>query len=161
MPVQPGRTVTQPLCATGRTPIRWAMIPRHRRLLASLTCTRCSMAERTRLVTQTWVVGSMASMPSPKILMQPGSLSSTCSVLLRRKLSPSSCLCSPRLRAKNPFFGKMQPVLQNALPRPVTPFYPDISNAIQQRVHSALTKQSSVTDALSGLQTDLQAIVNK
>ena len=63
--------------------------------------------------------------------------------------------------AKNPFFGKMQPVLQNALPRPVTPFYPDISNAIQQRVHSALTKQSSVTDALSGLQTDLQAIVNK
>ena len=63
--------------------------------------------------------------------------------------------------AKNPFFGKMQPVLQNALPRPVTPFYPDISNAIQQRVHSALTKQSSVTDALSGLQADLQAIVNK
>lgn len=63
--------------------------------------------------------------------------------------------------AKNPFFGKMQPVLQGALPRPVSPFYPDISNAIQQRVHSALTKQSSAADALSGLQSDLQNIVSK
>jgi len=63
--------------------------------------------------------------------------------------------------AKNPFFGKMQPVLEGALPRPVSPFYPDISNAIQQRVHGALTKQSNVADALSGLQSDLQAIVNK
>ena len=63
--------------------------------------------------------------------------------------------------AKTPFFGKMQPVLQGALPRPVSPFYPDISNAIQQRVHSALTKQSSVADALSGLQSDLQNIVSK
>ncbi|GAC1468178.1 MAG: ABC transporter substrate-binding protein [Ktedonobacteraceae bacterium] len=63
--------------------------------------------------------------------------------------------------AKNPFFSKMQPVLEGALPRPVSPFYPDISNAIQQRVHNALTKQSSVADALSGLQSDLQAIVSK
>lgn len=63
--------------------------------------------------------------------------------------------------AKNPFFGKMGPVFQTALPRPVSPFYPDISNAIQLRVHSALTKQSTVADALSALQSDLQAIVSK
>lgn len=63
--------------------------------------------------------------------------------------------------AKNPFFGKMGPVFQTALPRPVSPFYPDISNAIQLRVHNALTKQSSVSAALSGLQSDLQAIVNR
>ncbi|GAC1507531.1 MAG: ABC transporter substrate-binding protein [Ktedonobacteraceae bacterium] len=72
-----------------------------------------------------------------------------------------STYTDPDVLAKNPFFGKMQPVLQGALPRPVSPFYPDISNAIQQRVHSALTKQSSVADALSGLQSDLQAIVSK
>src|SRR6266699_1662606 len=60
-----------------------------------------------------------------------------------------------------PFFSKMQPVFQTALPRPVSPFYPDISNAIQLRVHNALTKQTSPTAALSALQSDLQAIVNR
>jgi multiple sugar transport system substrate-binding protein len=63
--------------------------------------------------------------------------------------------------AKYPFFGFVQPIVQTALPRPVSPFYPDISQAIQTRVHSALTKQASVTDALSGLASDLQTIVNK
>ena len=63
--------------------------------------------------------------------------------------------------AKNPFFSKMQPVFATAQPRPVTPFYPDVSNAIQQRVHNALTKQASPADALTALATDLQAIVNK
>jgi multiple sugar transport system substrate-binding protein len=72
-----------------------------------------------------------------------------------------SIYTDPDVLKANPFFGKMQPVFESALPRPVSPFYPDITNAIQQRVHSALTKQSSVSDALSGLQSDLQAIVNK
>jgi len=52
-------------------------------------------------------------------------------------------------------------ILQNALPRPVSPFYPDISQAIQLRVHQALTKQTSPAAALSALQSDLQAIVNR
>jgi len=52
-------------------------------------------------------------------------------------------------------------VFQTAQPRPVSPFYPDISNAIQVRIHSALTKQSTPAAALSALQSDLQAIVNK
>lgn len=72
-----------------------------------------------------------------------------------------SIYTDPDVLAKNPFFGKMQPVLQGALPRPVSAFYPDISNAIQLRVHNALTKQSNVADSLSALQSDLQAIVNK
>ena len=63
--------------------------------------------------------------------------------------------------AKVPFFAKVPSIVQNGLPRPVSPFYPDISNAIQVRIHSALTKGSTPTDALSGLQSDLQAIVNK
>ena len=67
----------------------------------------------------------------------------------------------PDVLAKVPFFGKMQPVLQSAKPRPVSPVYPDITNAIQQRVHSALTKQSTLAAALSALQSDLQAIVSK
>ena len=63
--------------------------------------------------------------------------------------------------AKNPFFSKMQPVFQTALPRPVSPVYPDITIAIQQRVHAALTKQTSPAAALSALQSDLQTIVSK
>jgi ABC-type glycerol-3-phosphate transport system substrate-binding protein len=63
--------------------------------------------------------------------------------------------------AKYPFFSKMGPIVQTALPRPVSPFYPDISQAIQLHVHQALTKQTSPSAALSQLQSDLQAIVNK
>ncbi len=63
--------------------------------------------------------------------------------------------------AKNPFFSKIGAIVQNALPRPVSPFYPDITNAIQARVHSALVKQATPAAALSGLQSDLQAIVTR
>jgi multiple sugar transport system substrate-binding protein len=63
--------------------------------------------------------------------------------------------------AKVPFFSKVPAIVQNGLPRPVSPFYPDISDAIQLRVHSALTKQTSPAAALTALQSDLQAIVNK
>jgi multiple sugar transport system substrate-binding protein len=72
-----------------------------------------------------------------------------------------SIYTDPDVLAKAPFFGKMQPVLQNAKPRPVSPVYPDISNAIQQRVHSALTKQASPAAALTQLQADLQTIVTR
>jgi multiple sugar transport system substrate-binding protein len=63
--------------------------------------------------------------------------------------------------SKVPFFAKMPDIVKNALPRPVSPAYPDITNAIQQRIHAALTKQVTVSAALSGLQSDLQAIVSK
>ncbi len=72
-----------------------------------------------------------------------------------------SIYTDPDVLAKTPFFGKMQPVFQTALPRPVSPFYPDISNAIQLRVHQALTKLSTPAAALTALQSDLQAIVNR
>lgn len=67
----------------------------------------------------------------------------------------------PDVLAKVPFFGKVQPIVQNALPRPVSPFYPDITIAIQQRVHAALVKTTSPSAALAALQSDLQTIVNR
>ena len=51
----------------------------------------------------------------------------------------------------NPFFAKLKPVFQTAQPRPVTPFYPDVSNAIQVRIHNALTGQATPSAALAGL----------
>ena len=61
----------------------------------------------------------------------------------------------------NPFFAKLEPVFETAQPRPVTPFYPDVSNAIQLRIHNALTGQATPAAALASLESDLQAIVNK
>jgi multiple sugar transport system substrate-binding protein len=60
-----------------------------------------------------------------------------------------------------PLFTKLAPILQNALPRPVSPVYPDLSNIIQVQVHQALTKQITPQAALSNMQSQLQALVNK
>ncbi len=65
------------------------------------------------------------------------------------------------VKAKQPLFTKLAPILQNALPRPVSAVYPDLSNIIQTHVHQALTKAATPTDALSALQTQLQALVSK
>lgn len=65
------------------------------------------------------------------------------------------------VKAAQPLFTKLAPILQNSLPRPVSPVYPDLSNIIQNHVHQALTKQASPADALSALQTELQALVSK
>ncbi|MBV9227980.1 MAG: ABC transporter substrate-binding protein [Chloroflexi bacterium] len=72
-----------------------------------------------------------------------------------------SVYTDPDVLAKAPFFSKMQPVLQSAKPRPVSPVYPDISDAIQKHVHDALTKQVSPAAALTQLQSDLQTIVSR
>jgi multiple sugar transport system substrate-binding protein len=65
------------------------------------------------------------------------------------------------VKAKQPLFTKLAPILQNALPRPVSPVYPDLSNIIQTHVHQALTKAATPSGALSALQTQLQALVSK
>ena len=65
------------------------------------------------------------------------------------------------VQSKQPLFTKLQPILQNSLPRPVSPVYPDLSNIIQNHVHQALTKQATPAAALSALQTELQALVSK
>jgi multiple sugar transport system substrate-binding protein len=65
------------------------------------------------------------------------------------------------VKAKQPLFTKLAPILQNSLPRPVSPVYTDLSNIIQVNVHQALTKAVSPQTALSNLQSQLQALVSK
>ena len=81
------------------------------------------------------------------------------------KLSLTSTLKSiykdPDVLKANPFFAKLEPVFETAQPRPVTPFYPDVSNAIQVRIHNALTGQATPSAALAALTSDLTAIVNR
>jgi multiple sugar transport system substrate-binding protein len=65
------------------------------------------------------------------------------------------------VKTAQPLFTKLQPILQNSLPRPVSPVYPDLSNIIQNHIHQALTKQVSPSDALTALKTELQTLVSK
>jgi multiple sugar transport system substrate-binding protein len=64
------------------------------------------------------------------------------------------------VQQKQPLFTKLAPILQNSLPRPVSAKYPDVSNAIQLRLHQALLKQSTPAQALSQLASDLQPLVS-
>jgi ABC-type glycerol-3-phosphate transport system substrate-binding protein len=67
----------------------------------------------------------------------------------------------PEVVAKVPFTRRIKSIFLNALPRPISPRYLDMSLAIQLRIYQALTKQSSAADALRVLQSDLQTIVSK
>lgn len=73
----------------------------------------------------------------------------------------SSVYNDPDVQKAQPLFTKLQPILQNTLPRPVSAVYPDLSNIIQTNVHQALTKQLSPDAALSTLQSQLQTLVSK
>ena len=85
----------------------------------------------------------------------------TIAVQLSNFATLKSIYTDPDVLTAVPFFGKIQPVLQNAKPRPVSPFYPDITDAIQRHVHDALIKQTGPQQALSQLQSALQTIVSK
>jgi multiple sugar transport system substrate-binding protein len=67
----------------------------------------------------------------------------------------------PEVVAHVPFVSRLKSNFLTALLRPISPVYPDISTAIQQRVYRALKKQISPADALRALQVDLQTIVSK
>ncbi len=73
----------------------------------------------------------------------------------------NSIYSDSEVQTKQPLFTKLAPILQNSLPRPVSPVYTDLSNLIQVNVHQALTKQVSPAAALSSLQSQLQALVSK
>ncbi len=73
----------------------------------------------------------------------------------------NSVYSDSEVQTKQPLFTKLAPILQNSLPRPVSPVYTDLSNLIQVNVHQALTKQVSPAAALSSLQSQLQALVSK
>ena len=66
----------------------------------------------------------------------------------------------PEVQQKEPLFTKLFPILQTALPRPVSPMYPQLSKMIQSHVHQALLKLVSPQAALNALQSDLQALIS-
>lgn len=60
--------------------------------------------------------------------------------------------------AANPFFGMIEEILANAVPRPKTPFYAETSSIIQVEVQNALNGTKSVGQALDDAQTALEKV---
>ena len=61
------------------------------------------------------------------------------------------------LVAKFPYLPTLLASIQTAVPRPVTPFYPAVTEAIETNVYAALQGQKSTKDALASLQSAIQS----
>ncbi|WP_327149089.1 ABC transporter substrate-binding protein [Nocardia sp. NBC_01329] len=62
----------------------------------------------------------------------------------------------PALIAKMPYLPALKDSIASAVPRPVTPFYPAVSKAIQDNAYAALTGTKSVNDAIIGMQKGIE-----
>jgi multiple sugar transport system substrate-binding protein len=62
----------------------------------------------------------------------------------------------PELVKKFPYLPVLKKGIENAIPRPVTPFYPAVTEAIETNAYAALQGTKSVQDALKSLQAAIQ-----
>jgi len=69
----------------------------------------------------------------------------------------TSLYSDPGLVAKFPYLPTLLASIQTAVPRPVTPFYPAVTEAIETNVYAALQGQKSTKDALASLQSAIQS----
>ena len=63
----------------------------------------------------------------------------------------------PALIKKFPYLPVLKKGIENAIPRPVTPFYPAVTEAIETNAYAALQGTTSVQDALKSLQAAIQS----
>ncbi|HTZ45678.1 MAG TPA: ABC transporter substrate-binding protein [Jatrophihabitans sp.] len=69
----------------------------------------------------------------------------------------SSLYSDPALVAKFPYLPTLLKSIETAVPRPVTPFYPGVTEAIQTNAYAALQGQKSTQQALSDMQAAIQS----
>ncbi|MBT2548060.1 ABC transporter substrate-binding protein [Arthrobacter sp. ISL-65] len=58
---------------------------------------------------------------------------------------------------KLPYLPVLKTSIENAVPRPVTPFYPAVTKAIQENAYSAIKGEKSVDAALSDMQKSIES----
>ncbi|WFR84428.1 ABC transporter substrate-binding protein [Arthrobacter sp. Y-9] len=63
----------------------------------------------------------------------------------------------PAIVAKLPYMPTLLTSIQNAVPRPVTPFYPAVTKAVQDNSYAALKGEKTVDQALSDMQAAIDA----
>ncbi|MHA2787950.1 ABC transporter substrate-binding protein [Corynebacterium sp. S7] len=68
----------------------------------------------------------------------------------------SSIYDDPDIIAKHPYMPALKTSLENAAPRPVSPFYPAISKAVQDNSYAALTAGKSVDDATRDMKSAIE-----
>ena len=61
------------------------------------------------------------------------------------------------LVAKLPYLPVLKTSIENAVPRPVTPFYPAVTKAIQENAYSAIKGEKTVESALSDMQKSIES----
>jgi multiple sugar transport system substrate-binding protein len=61
------------------------------------------------------------------------------------------------LVAKLPYLPVLKTSIENAVPRPVTPFYPAVTKAIQENAYSAIKGEKTVETALSDMQKSIES----
>jgi len=69
----------------------------------------------------------------------------------------SSLYSDPALVKQFPYLPTLLASIQTAVPRPVTPFYPAVTEAIQTNAYAALQGQKSTQQALSDMQAAIQS----
>ncbi|GAC1372386.1 MAG: ABC transporter substrate-binding protein [Pseudarthrobacter sp.] len=61
------------------------------------------------------------------------------------------------LVAKLPYLPVLKTSISNAVPRPVSPFYPAVTKAVQENAYSAIKGEKSVDTALSDMQKSIES----
>lgn len=67
----------------------------------------------------------------------------------------------PEVLARLPHFRALRPAFENARPRPILPYYTQISDILQKHLNAALAGRSSPGDALAAAQREMQAVVSR
>jgi multiple sugar transport system substrate-binding protein len=62
----------------------------------------------------------------------------------------------PDIQKKYPFATQLKDAISQAKARPVSPVYPQISQAIYKNVNAALSGQTSPEDAMKQAQSDIE-----
>jgi multiple sugar transport system substrate-binding protein len=62
----------------------------------------------------------------------------------------------PAVQKAQPFADELKTAVENSLSRPVSPVYPQISQAIYKNVNQALSGQMSTEEALQKAQTEVE-----
>ena len=77
----------------------------------------------------------------------------------RGSLAPvlSALYADPALVAKLPYLPVLKTSIDNAVPRPVTPFYPALSKAVQDNAYAAIKGDAPVETALANMQKAIQS----
>ena len=61
------------------------------------------------------------------------------------------------LVSKLPYLPVLKTSIENAVPRPVTPFYPAVTQAIQENSYAALKGEKSAKQALDDMQKSIES----